>query len=59
MISIAKRIKTITIISVCVCFMMSMVIHDASAAATYDYYSNGRLKSITYFPPENGVTYIE
>ena len=31
----------------------------ASAAAVYEYYPSGRVKSITYTPPEGGVSYVE
>ncbi|MBD3295907.1 MAG: hypothetical protein GF392_00890, partial [Candidatus Omnitrophica bacterium] len=32
---------------------------SAYAGATYEYYPSGRIKSVTYSPPENGVTYVE
>ena len=40
-----------------VIFLFSTV--SAQAAPVYDYYPNGRIKSITYVPPENGISYIE
>jgi len=44
-------------ILIMVIFLFSTVV--AHAAPVYDYYPNGRIKSITYAPPENGVSYIE
>ena len=50
-----KSLKTAAVLAV-VFFLSSSV---ALAAATYEYYPNGRIKSITYNPAENGVSYVE
>ena len=51
-----KRLLAITVIGMAI--IMGSV-QCAHAAATYEYYPNGRVKSITYDPPEGGVYYVE